>query len=362
MKTTNRKQGFTLVEILVTLVIATVVLTIAIPRIRAVNKERNIREAARAVGSAFANASQRAKIDGLAGVRITRNSNFTQGEFQFAATEISLLRAVPNFTGDQEGAEITDSSTNSVEIDEPFEQASLSIVKTGDSISFSNSSVKYRISNITGMGSGSLTLTLDRGYGNYMPMPAFDPGPGATNPSYVIHRLPRILRSSKTVLPNGYIVDMRFSGFEVLDELATSQLTRVFQPILPGPITNNFSVDVIFDEEGSIDRVMYVDTVTDPTNNQTVATRTPLGPLYFFVTEAPNSMDMSEPVASQDETSLWVTVSSLSGSTNVGYNNSAPSVGQTYQTMSNLYNTDRNAFNTIIGDSRDNTLSSSANQ
>ena len=70
----HSNRGFTLVEILVVLVIATVVLSIAIPRIRTVNKERNTREAARVVGSVFANASQRALIDGVAGVRITRNA------------------------------------------------------------------------------------------------------------------------------------------------------------------------------------------------------------------------------------------------------------------------------------------------
>jgi hypothetical protein len=71
---------------------------------------------------------------------------------------------------------------------------------------------------------------------------------------------------------------------------------------------------------------------------------------------------MSEQVASQDETSLWVTVSNLSGSTNVGYNNSAPTAGQDYQTMTTLYDTDRDAFNDMINESRDGTLSSSANQ
>jgi prepilin-type N-terminal cleavage/methylation domain-containing protein len=374
----NRARGFTLVEILVVLVIAAVVISIAIPRIRTVNKERNTREAARVIGSAFANASQRASIDGVAGVRITRNPNFDQGGFQFAASEISLLRKVPNFAGDQEDAQITGSNEamSTVDIDAPLEQASLNIVKAGDSISFSNSSLRYRITNVT--GTGTLTLTLARGLGNYMPIPTYDATPGATNPSYVIHRLPRILRSSKTELPDGYIVDLRFSGFEVLDQLATSQLTEVFQPILQGPITvegpggvpvtfphpvtNNFSIDFIFDEEGAIDRVMYVDTVTDPTNIQTIAMRTPLGPLYFFVTEAPESTEMSEQVASQDETSLWVTVSNLSGSTNVGYNNSAPTAGQDYQTMTTLYDTDRDAFNDMMGASRDNTLSSSANQ
>ena len=105
---THRTQGFTLIEILVVIVIATVVLSIAIPRIRTVNAERNARETARVVGSAFSNASQRAAIEGVAGLRIVRNPNFIQGggatPFQFAATQLTVLRAVPSFTGDQLGS------------------------------------------------------------------------------------------------------------------------------------------------------------------------------------------------------------------------------------------------------------------
>ena len=95
-----RKRGFTLIELLVVVVIAGVILSIAIPRLRVVNKERNLREAARVVGSAFASASQRAIIDGSSGVRITLNDNLNAANIQ-AATEVTLLRAVPSYSGDQ---------------------------------------------------------------------------------------------------------------------------------------------------------------------------------------------------------------------------------------------------------------------
>ena len=366
--THKTRTGFTLVEILVVIVIATVVLSIAIPRIRTVTKERNARETARAVGSAFANAGQRALIDGSAGVRLIRNQNFNQGGLEFAVTQVSLLRAVPAFTGDQVDAEITASSagTDSVDIDEPFEQTSLDIVQAGDSISFSSSSIRYRITNVDGIGSGTLTLTLDRGRGEYLPIPAFVAG--GDNPSYVIHRLPRLLRSSQTDLPNGHIIDLRLSGFEVLDggdpnaaPPVSPQLTTVLEPSLNfagGLVVTNYTIDVIFRDDSSVDRVIY----RDPATGNVVATRVPLGTMYFYIDEAPDSVELTEQVATASETGLWVACSSTSGSTNIGYNNSAPSAGQDYQSMTILYNNDRAAFNTIISNSRDNTTSASASQ
>ena len=374
-------RGFTLVEILVVLVIALVVLSIAIPRIRTINEERNTRETARLVGSAFASASQRAAIDGVAGVRITRNPNFLQGgpgSFQFAATQISRLRAVPNFTGDTVGAEITGSAeaAGTVSIAEPLEQATLDIIQNGDSISFGSSSVRYQITNVTGFGSGTLTLTLDRGFDDYLPIPEFDGAAGADNPSYVVYRLPRVLPTSLNELPDNYIIDLRFSGFEVLDGGDPSalppvppQLTTVFEPELNlTPVVTNYIIDFVFDEEGSVDRVFYRDAAT----GDTVATRIPLGPMFFYVTEAPSTVALTDEVASSSDVGLWVSVSNSSGSTNIGYNNSLPSEGLTYQTLSDYYNAefdadlipemDRDEFNQILRDSRDNSYTSSANQ
>ena len=354
--THKTRTGFTLVEILVVIVIATVVLSIAIPRIRTINKERSTREAARIVGSAFANAGQRARIDGVAGVRLTRNANFLQGTFQFAAAEVSLLRSVPNYVGDTEGAMIQNdvpaaTPNNLISILMPLEQDELNIVRAGDLISFNGSSVTYRILAVNedtdesgNPAIGTMQLQLD--LAGYLPGPAHES-------SFSISRRPRVLRSSTSTLPSNQIIDLRFSGFEVLDGQLPSRLTSVFEPIIGG-VENNFDIDFIFDEEGAVDRIYY--------NNPAATFRTPLGPLYFFVTEAPNSVETSEPVATQDNTSLWVSISSLSSSTNIGYNNSAPSAGQTYVSMTDLYENDRDQLNTIINNSRDNTLSSSANQ
>lgn len=373
MKNTNTfskssQRGFTLVELLVVLVLATVVLSIAIPRIRAVNKERNIREAARVVGSAFATASQRASIDGIAGVRLTRNPNFVDGfGYQFAATQISLLRNVPGFSGDQLNSAIGNAVDEAagapyfnIDIDLPFEQDELSVVRAGDTISFNTSSMKYRIHGVhpredenSTVNDAKMRLELERGTNNYLPEPT-------DNANFTIHRQPRILKSSLATLPDNFIIDLRFSGFEVMDAGDPSiplppQLTTVFEPLLV------HDIEFIFDEEGGIDRMFYKNAA-----GATVATRVPLGPVNLFITESPESVDVTEEVATTSDIGLWVSVSSNTGSTNIGYNNSASSRGLTNQILASYYNApadpdfdpemDRDEFNQIMRSCRENSL------
>ena len=399
------RHGFTLVEILVVIVIATVVISIAIPRIRTISQERTIREAARGVGSAFANASQRAVSDGVAGIRISRNPNFLQGSRRFAATEVSTLRRVPNYVGDELGATITNAipfgmPDNLVSIPQPLEQTDLNIVSAGDLISFGGSNTQYRIlevnenTNETGgsptIGTSPMQLVLD--LAGYLPAP----NDGA---SFSITRRPRLLRSSVSVLPANHIIDLRFSGFEVLDGFGPirpdpasmgsiapdgtvlgRQLTTVFEPAPtdfsagPLPGVENYDIDVIFDNEGAIDFLLYTevgDEDMDGIFGETIV-RLPLGPLYLFVTEAPDSVETTETVAVADDNSLWVTIGN-SGGANVGSNNPTANFGLTVANFSDFYfeamtdldfveEDDRDEFNALIRQSRNGAASVSANQ
>ena len=350
------RPGFTLVELLVVIIIATIVLSIAIPRIRTVNKERNLREAARVVGSAFANASQRALVDGSAGVRITRSFNIVDDAgVRFAATEISLLRRVPNFSGDQFGETIVGLAGNVASIRKPLEQDSLSIIQAGDFISFGGSSVQFRIRNLADNGA-NLDLSLERGTNGYMPLPSTASG----NPSYVIHRRPRVLRSSTVELPRGNMIDLRYSGFEyVSPDMPMDPPTYSCPVDAPaGDVGINYSLDIVFKEDGAIDQIFYVD--TDDTDGDGILgalPQIPLGPLYLMIAETSLS-DASETIAlTSDPQSLWVAVAS-NGSSNIGYVN----VQTPGQTEEELFGLGADEFGEVIQNSRDNSISTAATQ
>ena len=112
---TRVSRGVTLVELLVVISILSVIFAVMIPRLRAVNEDRNIREAARVVASAFSKASSRAINEGLAGLMIVPNPNFQQatsnnfgvtdfdGPF-FAGTRIFQMRRLPPYIGDDESS------------------------------------------------------------------------------------------------------------------------------------------------------------------------------------------------------------------------------------------------------------------
>ena len=102
MKTSfKRNSGITLVELLVVISILAVITAVMLPRLRTINKDRNIRETARVVGSLLAKASQNAVNDGTAGVIIERNENFVDDEgVMYGATTMYLMRKVPPYTGD----------------------------------------------------------------------------------------------------------------------------------------------------------------------------------------------------------------------------------------------------------------------
>ena len=424
----DRTQAFTLVELLVVITILVLLAAITIPQLRAVSKERNIRETARVVASLFAQASQRAQIDGISGVLLRRNPNFVDlGGFGYAVTSMSLLRRVPDYTGDNSptkaattifGAGATsfvdvddvdrDSDTTeiapySVRIPKPIDQDDVQVIQVQDLISFNNSTAQYRITAVNEVipdGVPFLDLTLNNlGAVTSLPDPtgsipayAFATGEFNSGVPFVVQRSPRILRSSTLQLPDGYIVDLRFSGFSMLDSAfegkaainapniprgAGALVTNVFEPF---PRTNETTVSgaptvvdyaeadvgVLFNASGSVDQI-FMRQVYNFNENENLAgdgsgeviggagdrvstySRLALESLYLFVTEQEEDQTVN-PLSI--DTNLWVSVSNSTGITNVGYNvPSNASLGD----LANLYNgnvTDRGLFNTEIINAR----------
>lgn len=354
MKTSfKRNSGITLVELLVVISILAVITAVMLPRLRTINKDRNIRESARVVGSLLAKASQNAVNDGTAGVIIERNENFVDDEgVIYGASTMYLMRKVPVFTGDfatgDPKGEATPLADYVLDIYPPFESDA---VLVNDYIGVNFNSVKYRIIGIAPSdntdpdGTALVTLTLSSGMGGAV-LPALPPV-GSSVP-FVVHRQPRKLASSRVDLPNGFLVDLRYSGpINVnantegpLVEPTRSWFDEIILPPDPnaGAVANlemayaSRTVQIIFNSNGGVDRVYYynpyldvnyVDEFEDPTQfpqpgrvGGFIDSRIPNGPLFFYVSEyeiesLPNNGVLDSPA------NLWVTLNNSTGATNV---------------------------------------------
>ncbi len=356
MKTSfKRNSGITLVELLVVISILAVITAVMLPRLRTINKDRNIRESARVVGSLLAKASQNAVNDGTAGVIIERNENFVDDEgVMYGATTMYLMRKVPPYTGDLAPADnlAYPVSEYVIEVPPPFESDA---VLVNDYISVNYNSVKYRI---IGIGNSQTrtdaqnvpfkVLTLSAGMGGAV-LPSL---PTLNSPvPFVVHRQPRKLASSRVDLPNGFLVDMRYSGpinvnantAGPLVEPTRSWFDEIILPPDPnaGAVANlemayaSRTVQIIFNSNGGVDRVYYynpyldvnyVDEFEDPTQfpqpgrvGGFIDSRIPNGPLFFYVSEyeiepLPNNGVLDSPA------NLWVTLNNSTGATNVASN------------------------------------------
>ena len=213
----KNQRGVTLIELLVVVAIISVLTAMMIPRLRTINKDRNIRESARIVGSVFANASQRAVAEGTAGVIIERNPNLVDGEnVNFGATTLYVMRKLPPYIGDVAASNTAGASVAGATVTiapAPIEHSvSSPVIVPNDFISLNNSSVQYRIKSVSADGA-TIELHEDNfgppiGTG-YLPVPI---DTGGDFVPFVIHRQPRKLESSRVELPEGYLIDMRYSG------------------------------------------------------------------------------------------------------------------------------------------------------
>ena len=317
-KETSTRRGFTIIELLFVLIVATILLSVAIPRIRLLTKERGVREAARIVASKFSIASEQARANGTAGVLIRRNPNFVDGAYWFGATEIGVLRAVPNFVGDQSfekglqpplGA--TKASATEVEIPIPIEFRDNSPIEPGDWISFNYTPAQFEIVEIT-FGSSStnesipvLKLKLQVQENSFPKLP-----PKLEDAPYVIHRQPKLRRSSLQQLPSQYMIDMRFSGSE--------GIVPIFRRTLKvgDTVFENYDLVFLFNRSGKIEKAHFYE--VDQRNRRTgvVASHRPDAPIHFLIAQTTNSFDIS-PLA--DELSLWVKVWPNTGTPVVSY-------------------------------------------
>lgn len=314
MRLKSQKRAFTLIELLFVILVAGIVLAVAIPRIRIVSKERGVRETSRIVGSIISKASDEAVINGAAGIVIRRNPNFFSGTQWYASTQLGILRAVPVYVGDQPYARGATPSRGAnrisptlVEVPRPIEQDDNPPIVPGDRISFNYSPVQFEINNVAtvvnGQGRSVLRLQLNANAGSYPSIaPEFEDVP------YVVHRQPVLRQSSLQELPEGFIIDLRFSGFDI-----------VFESLIEDPDTpfENYDIEIIFDEFGYVAKALYKEVDANNVRTGRFVRRIPNEPIYFLVTEIPDSPQRS-PLA--NDLAMWVAIKLQSTSPFVGYN------------------------------------------
>ena len=318
----NRRSGLTLVELLVVIAIMGLLTALIVPQVRLINKDRNIREAARVVGTALTQARDRAVATGAAGLQIERNTNITDGDVCYAGTRLYLMRKVPNYQ-DAAGAIIDwNSAPGQVQIRLPYGWEP-GMIQPGDRIRFDHSSVRYPITHTPTLGGLGLGLRIGLS-GGVLPIPR-----SGNNIPFVVERSPRRIESSRVDLPDGYIIDLRYSGYwdgQTTDFAITPTLDVLGNPVVASGSRVAAPIELIFNSDGGLDRLNVQEKNAGLQPND--PPRTPYmarGSVDLFVTEyRPDAAGLSGVPAAQqilaNPAALWVTLSDKSGGVNVGYN------------------------------------------
>lgn len=348
----GRRSGLTLIELLVVIMILGIIMVLAIPRLRMISEDRSVREAARVAGSVFAKASQRAITDGVAGVCIELNPNILDVDnVQYAGTALYMMRALPTYSGDDlepKAQRYVDNSLPTetfvfIPLPYQFNPADIydtrNVIQLNDYISFNFSSVRYQIAglepNQPNPGQLKIRLVSD------LIKPPLPGGDGLQFP-FVVYRQPKVDENSRVELPEGYVIDMRFSGelkasitspASLRDTLPLTvsgsvPIRTVFHDPVNGVPIRNRATRLLFDADGSIDRYYY----PLPSANA-ISYFKPESDLYFLIAKYETKVNREQirsgnkMVLPPDDVdpldnpnNMWLTVNVRTGSSNISYN------------------------------------------
>lgn len=318
----NQKNGVTLIELLTVVGILAVLFALLVPQVRMLTKDRAIRESARVFGSAVVEASNKARVDGLAGIELVRSPNVSRtvdgAEVFYACYEVYQLRQLPSYVGStvNETAVVSSAGGNliTVRIPDPI----IPIDTSRGFIRLNNSNATYPIVSSSG---GTLTCSVPNNY-------ELPPTQGVTagNPvrlPFELIRPPVRRQSSLIEVPRGYVVNLNYSGPIDFGSLDSSDLTWTQFSLASGDAES--SVFIIFDSQGGVDEI-YPNGFGQPSFRPNGAIHFCIAPedvKHTFAVGADFSDDMLDGEPSDvldDPTVMWVTLNHLNGSVVVAEN------------------------------------------
>lgn len=302
----SARRGITLLELLVTVSILLMLMTVVLPGLNNTSDERLIREAARSIDVFLAAARNRAIETGRpAGVSFERVPGATQ-----ACMALRRVETPPNYSGDYFDTMVKvrrSSSTLTIQICDATGSALTAAVEDGyisrgDEIRLNLQGPVFSITDFD-KDNGTITASVPSGYS--VPWPT-----GASSWSqpvrFEIARRPIAARTPPMQLPPSVVVDLAYSGREYYDN-GGWQLHRFYASSLS---SNTNPVIILFGPTGAVTRYYYNNT---DSSWGTLGILRPFDRVDRVFLLVGKRKQLGTDANWQDLTNLWVTIDPQTG-------------------------------------------------
>ena len=307
------RHGLTLLELLVTVSILLMLLTVALPILTPTDDARQIREAARSISVYLSAARNRAMETGRpAGVSLERIPTLTRGSLVLRRVEVP-----PVYSGDDFNTmvKIQGNSANSTLLTIKITSGTFNNknINQYDRIRVNYRNPDYRIDDVNTAGD---TITAYNDSGAALPWPTAyesDPMP------FEIFRRPIPARAPPLNLPPTAAIDLQYSGREYTGLTGTLANTAFWTS---NQTNNTLPTILLFGPNGSCTRVFNINSTSGALQSYNWADR-----IFLLVGRRDQlATGVQSQYNWQDAASLWVTIDQQSGQIAVKEN----AIGTTY--------------------------------